>query len=190
MTIQTTTSMQIPGLAAGTWSIDASHSDVSFSVRHLMVSKVKGSFRSFSGAITVGDDALASSVEASIDLASIDTRDEQRDHHLRSADFFEIDKYPTMTYRSTAIRPQGDGWVVEGELDLHGVTRQVNLDLEFNGTSADPWGGTRAGFSATTEINRKDFGIDISMPLDGGGVVVGDKIKVSLEIEAILQPQN
>jgi len=183
----TTTAIQIPQLTAGTWAIDAAHSDVSFSVRHLMVSKVKGSFRTFEGAIEIGDDQLASSVTASIDVASIDTRDENRDNHLRSGDFFAVEQYPTMTYRSTGVRPSADGYIVDGELTLHGVTRDVALDLEFNGVSSDPWGGTRAGFSATTEINRKDFGIDISMPLDGGGVVVGDKIKVSLEIEAVKQ---
>jgi len=120
-------------------------------------------------------------------MDSVDTRDERRDAHLRSGDFFDVERYPLMTYRSTAVRPDRDGYVVEGELTLHGVTRPVALKLELNGVSADPWGGTRAGFSATTEINRRDFGIDISMPLEGGGVVVGDKVTVSLEIEAALQ---
>src|SRR4051794_7537039 len=180
-----------PRLTAGTWNIDPPHSEVSFTVRHLMVSKVRGTFTGFTGSVTVAEDPLASSVEATIDMASIDTRDTGRDAHLRSPDFFETDTYPTMTYRSASVRPHGDDhgddFVVEGELTLHGVTRPVVLDLELNGVSADPWGGTRAGFSAETEINRKDFGIDITMPLDGGGVVVGDKIKVHLEIEAILQ---
>lgn len=174
-------------LQAGTWAIDPSHSDVSFTVRHLMVSKVRGTFTGFTGTITVADDPLASSVEASVDLSTIDTRDATRDAHLRSADFFETDAHPTLTYRSTSVRPDGENFVVDGELSLHGVTRPVRLDLEFNGVNADPWGGTRAGFSAETEINRRDFGIDIAMPLDGGGVVVGDKVKVHLEIEAILQ---
>jgi polyisoprenoid-binding protein YceI len=164
--------------------IDPTHSEVSFTVRHLMVSKVRGTFTKFSGTITIGDDPLESSVEAAVDLASIDTREPNRDAHLRSPDFFHTDQYPEMTYRSTAVRADGDGFLVEGELTLHGVTRPVPLQLEFNGVSADPWGGTRAGFSAETEINRKDFGIDITMPLDGGGVVVGDKVKVSLEVEA------
>jgi polyisoprenoid-binding protein YceI len=176
------------GLTPGTWVIDTGHSDVSFTVRHLMVSKVRGQFTRFGGNIVIADDPLASSTEVSIDLDSIDTRDENRDAHLRSGDFFEIEKYPTMTFRSTAVRPDGDDYQLEGELSLHGVTRPVELRLEFNGVSSDPWGGTRAGFSAETEINRRDFGIDISMPLDGGGVVVGDKVKVQLEIEAILQP--
>jgi polyisoprenoid-binding protein YceI len=153
-----------------------------------MVSKVRGTFTRFSGTITIAEDPLASSVEASIDMASIDTRDPNRDGDLRSANFFETDTHPTATFRSTAVRPDGDHFVVDGELTLHGVTRPVQLHVEFNGVSGDPWGGTRAGFSAETEINRRDFGIDISMPLDGGGVVIGDKVKVHLEIEAALQP--
>jgi len=182
----TTRSTVVPEIAVGTWNIDPTHSEVGFSVRHLMVSKVRGSFTGVSGAITVGDDRLSSSVAASIDMNSIDTRDANRDAHLRSADFFHVEEHPTMTYRSTSVRPDGDSFVVDGELTLRGVTRPVQLNLEFNGTSADPWGGTRAGFSATTEINRRDFGVDITMPLDGGGVVVGDKVKIELEIEAIL----
>lgn len=176
------------GPTAGTWALDPSHSEVSFTVRHLMVSKVRGTFTGFSGTITVGQDLTASSVTASVDLATINTRDDRRDAHLRSADFFETDKHPTMTYKSTAVRAEGDGFVVDGDLTLHGVTRSVPLTLEFNGVGRDPWGGTRAGFSAEGEINRRDFGIDITMPLDGGGVVVGDKVTVHLEIEAILQP--
>jgi len=177
----------VPGLVAGTWTIDPSHSEVSFSVRHLMVSKVRGTFTTFQGAITVGENPLDSSVEVSIDLNSIDTRDVNRDTHLRSADFFETEKFPTMTYRSTGVRAEGSRLALDGELTLHGVTQPVSLVLEFNGVSGDPWGGTRAGFSAETEISRNDFGVDISMPLDGGGVVVGDKVKVYLEVEAILQ---
>ena len=181
----TTTTTPLP---VGTWTIDRSHSEVGFTVRHLMVSKVRGRFTRFDGTIEVGEDHLASSVTASIDVSSIDTNDEGRDAHLRSADFFEVETYPTMTFTSTAVRPKGSGYVVEGDLTLHGVTKAVALDLEFEGVATDPWGGTRAGFSATGEINRRDFGVDISMPLDGGGVVVGDKVKINLEIEAVLQP--
>ena len=186
-TSTTTTTTTIPGYVAGTWKIDPIHSDVSFSVRHMMVSKVRGRFGRFEGDIVTAPDPLDSSVTASIDLSSIDTNNPQRDDHIRSSDFFEVDAHPTMTYRSTALRPDGDGaYVVEGELTLRGVTRPVELNLEFNGFGPDPFGGTRAGFSATTEINRRDFGIDISMPLDGGGVVIGDKVTVNLEIEAVL----
>jgi polyisoprenoid-binding protein YceI len=177
----------LPGLVAGSWTIDADHSDVSFSVRHLMVSKVRGQFTRFEGAIRIADAPAESSVEATIDMSSIDTRNDDRDSDLRSANFFDVERYPTMTYRSTGVRPVGDGYAVSGELSLHGVTRPVELTLEFNGVSLDTSGGTRAGFSATTEINRRDFGIDISLPLDGGGVVVGDKVKVFIEVEAVLQ---
>lgn len=186
--VRTVEGVELP--AAGTWTIDGSHTHVGFRVKHLGLAKVRGRFTGIEGAVEVGERPEDSSVRVSIDATSVDTHDENRDNHLRSADFFSVAEHPTMTYRSTAVRPAGDGWVVEGELDLHGVTRRVDLELELNGTSSDPWGNTRAGFSATTEINRKDFGIDIHMPLDGGGVVVGDKIKVSLEIEAILQQQG
>ncbi|HLG69632.1 MAG TPA: YceI family protein [Chloroflexota bacterium] len=183
----TTAPVQIPGYVAGTWNVDPVHSDVSFSVRHMMVSKVRGRFTKFEGTIRTGGDFLASSVEASIDLNSIDTNNEQRDAHIRSADFFEVEKFPTMSFQSRSIREHGDGYVMDGELTLHGVTRPVELNLEVNGFSKDPYGGMRAGFSASTEINRKDFGIEFNMPMDGGGVVVGDKIQIALEIEAVLQ---
>lgn len=173
-------------LEAGTWVIDTSHSDVSFSVRHLMVSKVRGTFDDWSGSITIGDDPLESSVEATIQLASVSTRDEARDNHLRSGDFFDVTTHPEMTYRSTVVRAVGGGYEVEGELSLRGVTRPVTLSLEYNGGARGPWGGTRAAFSASAEINRKDFGVDISLPLDDGGVVVGDKVTITLEIEAVL----
>ena len=179
----------IPGYVAGTWDIDAVHSDVSFTVRHMMVSKVRGRFAAFSGQIVTADNPLDSTVTASVDLNSISTGQEQRDNHIRSADFFETEKYPEMTYRSTGVRADGEDFVVDGELSLHGVTRPVALKLELGGFSPDALnpGGTRAGFSATTEINRGDFGIDISMPMDGGGVVVGDKISINLEIEGVLR---
>ncbi len=184
------TETQLPTTVAGTWEIDPVHSSVSFIVRHMMVSKVRGRFDTFSGQIVTASEPLQSSASASIDLASINTGNEQRDNHVRSADFFEVEKHPTMTYRSTGIRRDGAGYQVDGELSLHGVTRPVRLEVEVNGFGPDPFGGTRAGFSATGEINRKDFGIDFSMPLDGGGVVVGDKIQLALEIEAVLTPQQ
>ncbi len=175
-----------PGLVAGTWNIDPVHSEVGFTVRHVMISKVRGNFKGFTGTVTIGDDPLGGSVEAEIDASTITTGDDNRDNHLRSADFFEVDKHPKWTYRSTSVTPKGSDFVVEGELTIHGVTRPVALDLEFNGVGPDPWGGTRAGFSATTEISRKEFGLEFNMPVEGGGVVVGDKVKVELEIEAVL----
>lgn len=182
------TAVQIPGLVAGTWVVDPVHSEVSFSVRHMMVSKVRGSFTDFSASLHVAeDDVLASSVEATIAMNSVDTRNEQRDNHIRSADFFEVEKYPSMTFRSTGIRPKGDDFVIEGELTLHGVTKTVELATEFSGVGKDPYGGTRAGFSATTEISRSDFGIDINLPMDGGGVIVSDRVQIALEVEAVLR---
>jgi polyisoprenoid-binding protein YceI len=152
-----------------------------------MVAKVRGRFTSYDVTIVTSQDPLGSSVATTIDLASIDTGNGLRDNHLRSADYLEVDKYPTMSYRSTGIRQTDDGWVIDGELTLHGVTRQVPLDVEVNGFGPDPWGGQRAGFSATAQINRRDFGIGNIVPMDGGGVAVGDKVSISLEIEAVLQ---
>src|SRR4051795_12499960 len=182
------TTVQIPGYVVGTWDIDASHSTVGFSVRHMMVSKVRGYFREFTGEIITAEDPTQSRVTANIDLGSIDTRQEQRDAHIRSADFFDAENHPHMTFRSTAVRVvDGADWFVDGELTIKGNPEPVTLELELNGFGPDAYGGTRAGFSARTEINRNDFGVDIKMPMDGGGVVVGDKITVELEIEAVLR---
>jgi polyisoprenoid-binding protein YceI len=178
---------QIPGYVAGTWDIDTTHSDVSFSVRHMMVSKVRGQFRRFSGEIVTGEDLSGSSVTATIDADSIDTGNDQRDGHVRSADFFDVANHPQWTYRSTGVRVDGDEIVVDGELTIKGVTRSVPLKLEVGGFGPDAFGGTRAGFSASTSIDRNDFGVDIKMPMDGGGVVVGDKVQINLEIEAVLR---
>jgi polyisoprenoid-binding protein YceI len=178
---------QIPGYVVGTWDIDASHSTVGFVVRHMMVSKVRGFFRDFSGVIVTAEDPAQSTVTATVDLGSIDTRQEQRDAHIRSADFFDVDKHPAMTFRSTGIRTDGADWIVDGELTLKGNTKPVSLALELNGFGPDAYGGTRAGFSARTEISRSAFGVDIQMPMDGGGVVVADKIVVELEIQGVLR---
>jgi polyisoprenoid-binding protein YceI len=176
---------QLPGYVAGTWTIDPVHSEVGFSVRHMMVSKVRGKFSTFTGEIVTGANPLDSSATAEIDLSSIDTGNEQRDDHLRSADFFDIEKTPTMTYRSTGIRPDGDDFVVDGELTLRGVTRQVPLRLELNGFGPDAYGGVRAGFTAIGEINRHDFGVSWNAAIEAGGVVVADKVTLHLEIEAV-----
>lgn len=176
----------IPGYKVGTWAIDTVHSDVSFTVRHMMVSKVRGRFGAFSGSIVTAENPLESSVSADIELGSIDTNNSQRDDHIRSKDFFEVETYPTMTFRSTAVKADGDDFIVNGDLSLKGVTKNVALKLELNGFGPDAYGGYRAGFSASTEISRKEFGVDIEMPMDGGGVVVGDKVSISLEIEAVL----
>jgi polyisoprenoid-binding protein YceI len=179
--------VSIPGYVAGTWTIDPVHSEVGFAVRHMMVSKVRGKFKTFSGELVTGENPLDSSVTAEIDLASIETGAEQRDDHIRSADFFEVETYPTMTYRSTGVRADGDDYVVDGDLSLKGVTKQVPLTLELNGFGPDPYGGTRAGFTATAEINRRDFNVNFSAPMQNGGMVVADKITIQLEIEAVLK---
>ena len=181
-----TSTETIPGYVVGTWTIDPVHSDVSFTVRHMMVSKVRGRFSKFEGKIVTAENPLESSATATVDLSSIDTNDANRDAHLRSADIFNVDTHPTMTFTSTGVTPTDYGYDVEGDLTLHGVNRRVTLNVEPNGFGPDPFGGTRAGFSATTEISRKDFGIDFNIPMEGGGVVVGDKITVNLEIEAVL----
>jgi polyisoprenoid-binding protein YceI len=177
----------VPGLVAGRWAFDTAHSEVSFTVRHLMVSKVRGTFNTFEGEIVVAENPLDSAVNATVDMSSIDTREEARDNHLRSSDFFSVEQHPQMVFRSTSLRPAGEDFVLLGDLTIKNVTKPVELTLEFNGVSPDPWGGTRAGFTAKTDISRKDFGVDLEMPLEGGGVVVGDKIAVTLEIEAVLQ---
>jgi len=173
---------------AGTWAIDPSHSSVEFVVRHLVVTKVKGRFGAFEGTLTVDPtDLLASSVDVTLQVASIGTGDEQRDAHLRSPDFFDSEQFPTITFRSSAVRAAGSDYEVDGDLTIKGVTKAVTLALEYNGTSPDPWGGIRSGFSAETEINRRDFGLDFDVKLDTGGALVGEKIKIQLEIEATLQ---
>ena len=182
----TAQAVEIPGLVAGTWVIDPAHSDVSFLARHMMVSKVRGHFTRFEGELVVAEDPLQSTATATIDLNSISTNNEMRDNHIRSADFFEVETYPAMTYRSTGISQDGDDFVLHGELTLKGVTRMVPLRLEVNGFGPDIQGGTRAGFSATGEINRMDFGVSYNRPIPGGGVTLGEQVQIVLEIEAAL----
>ena len=170
----------------GTWDIDQTHTEVGFVIRHLMVSKVRGQFNQFSGSFTVGADLASSGVEAEIDMASIDTNNADRDAHVRSADFFDVEQFPNMTYRSTGIRQAGDGYVVDGELSLHGVTKPVALDLEVNGVLPEsPFGDTRVGFTATAEIDRREFDLHWNGPVEGGGVILGHTVKIQLEVEAI-----
>jgi len=182
----TSTETGIPGYVAGTWAIDPVHSEVGFSVRHMMVSKVRGKFGTFEGTITTTEDPLESSVTATVDLASISTGNDQRDGHLRSSDFFDTETHPQMTFQSTGIRAEDSTHLLDGELTIRSITRPVTLALEFNGIGPDAYGGTRAGFSATGEINRKDFGVNWNAAIEGGGAVVSDKVALSLEIEAVL----
>jgi polyisoprenoid-binding protein YceI len=184
--IRTVDGVEVP--AAGTYAIDPSHSDVGFSVRHLMVSKTKGRFAEFAGAITIADDPLASSVEVEIQTGSIDTRDQTRDEHLRSGDFLDVANHPTMTYRSTSVRPAGKGaWAVDGELTVAGVTRSVPLAVTFEGATRDPWGGERIGFTASADLNREDFGLTWNQALETGGVVVGKVVHIEIEAEGVRQ---
>ena len=184
-----TTAVEIPGYIAGTWAIDPVHSEVSFVVRHMMISKVRGRFDTFEGTIVTAANPLDSTVTASVDLSSINTGQEQRDAHIRSADFFEVEKHTHMTFVSTGIRADGGDFKLDGDLTLKGVTKPVTFALEVNGFGPDAYGGTRAGFSATTEINRSDFGVDFNGPVPGvpGGVVVSEKVTITLEIEGVLQ---
>ncbi|GGC09139.1 YceI family protein [Cellulomonas carbonis] len=173
-------------LATGTYVIDASHSEAAFTVRHAGIAKVRGTVAITEGTITVGEDGVAS-VTATLDPTTVDTRDANRDGHLKSADFFEVETYPTWSFVSTSVEHDGDDWVVTGDLTIHGVTKQVRLETEFNGTATDPFGNARAGFSATTEISRKEFGLTWNAALETGGVLVADKVKIGLEISAIRQ---
>jgi polyisoprenoid-binding protein YceI len=182
-------SVEIPGYVAGTWAIDPVHSEVSFTVRHMMVSKVRGRFDKFEGTIVTAEDPLASTVTASVELDSINTGQEQRDAHIRSADFFEVEKYPTMTFTSTALKAGEEGYILEGDLTLKGVTKTVAFNLEVNGIGPDAYGGTRIGFSAETQIHRSDFGVNFNGPIPGvpGGVAVSENVTINLEIEGVLQ---
>lgn len=186
--------VEVPGYVAGTWTIDPLHSDIGFTIRHLMVSKVRGRFGSFEGTIVTGADRADSSVTASIDLASIDTGIAKRDDHVRSADFLDVEKHPTMTYRSTGVRPDGGDFILDGELTLRGLTKQVPLKLEVGGFGPDPFReddpfkGARAGFTATGEISRLEFGIGDTTKVPGGnGLGLGEKVQIVLEIQAVLQ---
>jgi polyisoprenoid-binding protein YceI len=170
--------------AAGTYTLDTAHSEVGFQVRHLM-SKVRGRFGSFSGTVAIADEPLESSVEVSIDTASIETGDATRDGHLRSADFLATEEFPAMTFRSTAVRVAGrNRYDVDGELTIRDITGPVTLSVVYEGTATDPWGHTKAGFSAETEIDREAWGLTWNQVLETGGVLVGKKVRIQLEIQA------
>ncbi len=172
---------------AATWKLDKAHSSIGFSVRHMVISKTTGTFGEFDGAIEFdGKNVMTGSVEVTAQMASVDTDDTKRDDHLRSPDFFDVEKYPTMTFKSTKVKSTGkDSFELTGMLTIKGISREVTFDCEFNGTMSDPMGNTRAGFSAETEIDRQDFNVSFSKVLDGGGLVVGDMVKLMLELEVI-----
>ena len=168
-----------------TWQIDASHSLVEFSVRHMMVSTAKGRFADFAGTITFDPQNLSdSSVSVQIQAHSVTTADPKRDEHLRSADFFDVEKFPTLTFKSHSVaRVEGDEFRLTGDLTIHGVTREVTLDVVSFGRTADPWGNEKAGFGATTKIKRSDYGLLWNAALETGGVVVGDDVKIAIDVE-------
>jgi polyisoprenoid-binding protein YceI len=171
---------------SGTWAIDPIHSSIEFSVRHLMVTKARGRFDNFSGAVVVAEDGTPS-VTAEIAVDSVNSGNEQRDAHIKAPDFFDVEKYPTATFTSTGVRADGDKFALDGEFTLKGVTKPVTLDLEFNGTNPGMGHGAVAGFTASVVLNRKDFGVGGDLPLETGGVILGDKVAITLEIEALKQ---
>lgn len=171
-----------------TYAIDAVHSGVEFAVRHLMISKVRGRFSKVSGTIDLAPGSnVPAAVAVTIDAASIDTREEQRDAHLRSADFFDVEKYPSLSFESTRIEGTAPEFQVHGNLTIHGVTREVVLQTAFEGRGGDPWGGERVSYSAKTTINRKDFGLTWNQVLETGGFAVSDEVRIELEVEGVLQ---
>ena len=169
-----------------TWDIDVAHSAIHFHVRHMIISKVHGRFAKWSGAIQLDpQDLTRSSVEVTIDAASIDTQVADRDNHLRSADFLDVAKYPQLTFRSKKVEKAGAGYRVTGELELHGVKKEVVLEAEYAGTGKDPWGNERAGFSAKASLDRREFGLVWNAALETGGVLVSDKVTLELEVSAV-----
>ncbi len=173
----------ITAIPAGTWNLDPTHTHIGFTVRHMMVAKVRGSFNDFSAEITVGENPLESSLSAVVQMASIDTGNADRDGHLRTNDFFAIDEFPTMSLVSTGFVDNGGSYTMNADLTIKGVTKPVAFELEFDGVGQDPWGNTKAGFSASATINRKDFGIEWNAPLETGGVLVGEQVRIEIDAE-------
>lgn len=173
----------------GTYVIDLSHTHAGFAVKHFGLSKVKGEFSQVEGTVVIAEDPTASSVTATIDATSFNTRDGNRDAHVKSADFLDVEQFPTIAFASTGVRADGDDWVVTGDLTIKGVTRSVELATEFEGAITDPYGLQRIAFSASTEIDRTDFGLDFNAVVETGGLVVGKNVKITLEVEAII-PQG
>lgn len=170
--------------ATGTWTIDPAHTTAGFSVRHLVAAKVRGSFKALSGTINVADAPEASSVDVTIDAASFDSGDSDRDNHVRSADFLDVENHPSLEFASTAVRPVAGGYEVDGDLTIRGVTRSVTLAMQYAGVMADPWGNEKAIFSATTTIDREEFGLTWNAPLQAGGWLVGKRVDIEIEVQA------
>jgi len=171
--------------AAGTWVIDGSHTSAEFVARHLMVAKVRGGFGSVTGTIEVAEDPAASRVEVVIDTASVSTADADRDGHIKSADFFDVETHPEMKFVSTAVRPNGSSWVLDGDLTIKDITKPVTLEFDFVGLATDPWGNQKAAFSANTTINREDWDLNWNVALETGGVLVSKKVNIEIEMQAV-----
>lgn len=176
-----------PKYTVGTWAIDPTHSTVAFSVKHLMISKVRGTFDVFSGTIVTAENPADSTIEASIEVASVNTNQADRDNHLRTGDFFKADEFPTMTFRSTAFTVDGDDFTIDGDLTLRGVTKAITLTGEFGGIIVNGYGQTMAAATATTKINRQEFGVNWNAALEAGGMTLGDDVTITLDLQATLQ---
>ena len=181
-----TDSVTIPGYKAGTWTVDPAHTEVGFSIRHLMISKVRGKFEQFEATFVTAENPLDSTVTAKAQVASVNTNDKNRDAHLRTNDFFEADKYPTIDFVSTGVRTHHDDFKVDGDLTIRGITKPVTFDFEFGGFSTDPYGNFKAGATATAVINREEFGLLYNAALESGGVLLGDKVTITIDLEASL----
>jgi polyisoprenoid-binding protein YceI len=181
-----TTAVSIPGYKAGAWTIDPTHSEVGFSIRHIMISKVKGSFEKFDATFVTGENPLDSSVTATARVASINTNQADRDGHLRTGDFFDAETYPTIDFVSTGVRQVKGDFLVDGDLTIKGVTKPVTFDFEFGGFGTDPYGNYKAGATAKTEVTRSDFGLTYNAALETGGVLLGEKVTITIELQAAL----
>ena len=184
-TTRTVDNRMVP--AAGTWMIDPTHTTIAAVARHLMVTKVRGHFASFSGTINVAENPEESSVEITMEAASISTGTEDRDNHLKSPDFLDVETYPTLTFKSTSVEAEGDKWKLTGDLTIRDVTHPIVLELEFLDVAADPWGNSKAAFEASAELVREDWGLTWNVPLAQGGVLVSEKFKIEIEAQAAPQ---
>jgi polyisoprenoid-binding protein YceI len=183
-TTRTVDGLEVPG--SGTYALDTSHSQIGFTVRHMMIAKVRGHFSATEGTLVVAEDPTASTVTITASTGSIDTRDEGRDGHLKSPDFLDAEQYPTITFTGTGITDEGGGtFALVGDLTVHGVTKPLQLEVEYNGVGQDPWGNQRIGFTAKGEVNREDFGLTWNQALETGGVLVGKEAKIEIDAEFV-----
>jgi polyisoprenoid-binding protein YceI len=183
----TTSTIDIPGYKAGTWVLDPSHSEVGFSVRHMMISKVRGAFAIKEATLVAPENPLEATLTAHVDATSLDTKDEGRDQHLRSADFFDVENFPTIDFVSTGVRVENGDMLVDGDLTIKGTTKPVTFDVDFGGFGSDPWGNYKAGATAKTVINREDFGLTWNAALETGGVLVGKDVTIELDLQGAHQ---